>query len=78
MNMIQLYDCSKCKGTGTLVIGGELWCCDKCDGWGQLDWIEQIVGINPNNINRVIEYTIREDVNETTKKETVEGRDGIL
>jgi RecJ-like exonuclease len=78
MTKRKLEPCSKCKGKGSVTIDNEEWCCDKCDGWGQLDWIEQITGVNSDNIPWVTEYTMKENLNETKKKETVERRDGIL
>jgi RecJ-like exonuclease len=58
--MTELYDCSKCNGRGSVVVDGEDWMCDKCDGWGELDWIEQITGKNLDNIDYVTEYRLRD------------------
>jgi len=55
--------CDKCKGKGVLderydlrtTDTGKVWMttkmCLNCHGEGELDWIENIVGKNPNEIN---------------------------
>jgi len=50
--------CSKCDGEGMIYIPQERWdttkpikqACSKCNGAGELDWVENIVGKAPEKI----------------------------
>ena len=53
---LELEDCNKCNGLGKIEHGerneyySSFWyLCSKCHGRGELDWIEQIVGIKYKN-----------------------------
>lgn len=43
---ITIFICEKCEGTGYL---SDIILCDRCHGEGVLDWIEKIVGKDPDN-----------------------------
>jgi hypothetical protein len=51
--------CNKCNGRGTTpnnkyivvpFLSVRFCCCTKCYGLGEIDWLENIIGVDPNKL----------------------------